>query len=249
MVVLAGGVDDQIGLEILNERHDHFAHGEKEALVRGAGRQGHVDRGPKRSWPAEFQGKAGAGIQGAAVLVQGNKERIRVVPVDVLGAVAMMAVGVHDGHAQGAVTLPQPFHHHRFDVDVAKPARAVDHLHGVVAGGPHQGKGALGFLFHDRAGGPDGPAGGNEVGGGGDGRHVGKAEMHPGHVFVGGQVGLEFGYARDVEDAFLAQLVLGVEQAFLALGMGGRDGPVVGREKDDPQGMAGFQHCLDTACL
>ncbi len=249
VVVLAGGVDDEIGLEVLDERQDDLAHGEEEALVRGAGRQGHVDRGPEGPGAAHLVGVAGAGVEGAAVLVQRDEQGVRVVPVDVLGAVAVMAVGVHDGHAQRAEVFAQPFDHDGFDVDVAEPARAVDHLHGVVPGGADQGEGLVGLLLQDRPGRPDGPAGGDHVGGRGHGGHVREAEVDAGDILGRGQVGLEFGDAGDVEDAFLAQLVLGVEQPFLALGVGGGNGPVVGREKDDAKGMPGLQHGWDTAFL
>ncbi len=73
--------------------------------------------------------------------------------------------------------------------------------------------------------------------------------MHPGHIGGRGQVGLDFAYAGDVEDAFLAELVLGVEQALLAFRVGRGNGPVKGRKKYDAQGARGLQHEVDTAFL
>jgi len=249
MIVLAGGINDEVGLEVANERQDEMFHDVEETFVRGTGRQRHVDGPSERRGAAHLLRKARAGIERSPVLMQGNKQGVRVVPVDVLGPVAVMAVRIHDGHAQGAEVLAQPLDHDRFDIDVAKTARAVDHFHGVVSGGTHQGEGPAGFLVADQPAGPDGATGRDEMRRRGHGGDIGKAEMHPGHVGGRGQVGLDLGDAGDVEDALLPQLVLGVEQALLAFGMGGGDGPVEGRKEHDPQRTGGLQHAEDTAFL
>ena len=65
---------------------------------------------------------------------------------------------------------------------------------------------------------------------------VGHAEMNPLDIVDVDQVGLEFDDAVDVQQPLLENLVLGIEQALFPLGMGGADGPVEGREKN----QAGF---------
>ena len=97
-------------------------HDVEVALVAGARRQGDVHRRAQGPGSAVLVGKARPGIEGAAVLVQRDEEHVRIVPVDVLGAVAVVAVGVDDGDALAAVVLADVFDHHRLDVDVAKAA-------------------------------------------------------------------------------------------------------------------------------
>ena len=242
VVVLARGVDDQVGLEVFQDGHDDALHGHQVAFVRGARRHGHVDGPPHGLGPAAFRREARARVQGAPVLVQGDEEHVGVVPVDVLGAVAVMAVRVHHGHAQVAVVLADPLDHHGFDVDVAEAAAAVDRAHGVVSGGAHHGEGALPLLLHDQLGGADDAAGGDEVGVGAHGLHVREAEVGAQDVLLGGHQGTVFADALDVEDAFLPELVLGVEEALLALGVGRRDGPVEGREEYDAEAVSCGEH-------
>jgi hypothetical protein len=133
-------------------------------------------------------------------------------------------------------------HHHGLDVDVAEAARAVDHLHGVMPGRTDHGKGAVAFALHDEVRGLHGSACGDEVRAGGHGADLGKAEMDALHILDGGHVGLVLGDTLDVEEPFLAQLVLGVEQPLLPLGVGGRDGPVKGGEKDDAERFVCLEH-------
>ena len=102
---------------------------------------------PTALGPPNSLRKPDAGIEGAAVLVDGDEQGVRIVPVNVLGAVAVVAVGIHDGHPVDAVGLAQIFDHDGFDVDVAKAAGAVDHPHGVVARRADQGKAALDLAF------------------------------------------------------------------------------------------------------
>ena len=68
-------------------------------------------------------------------------------------------------------------------------------------------------------------------------RHVGKAEMEPHHVLFGGDVRLVLDQAVDVEDPLLPELVLGVEEPLLPLRVRGGDGPVVGREENEPHAV------------
>ena len=62
------------------------------------------------------------------------------------------------------------------------------------------------------------------------------------------QVGLEFLDALDIEQALLEDLVLGVEQAFLPFRVGGADGPVEGREKNQTGFMLGTDHGSSRRC-
>ena len=56
------------------------------------------------------------------------------------------------------------------------------------------------------------------------------------------QIRLQLHDAVDVHQALFQHLVLGIEQAFLALGVGGIDGPVVGREEHQTGFFFGLQH-------
>ena len=80
--------------------------------------------------------------------MQGDKENVGIVPIDILGAVAVMAVGVNNGNLFVTVVFPDKFYQNSFIVDVAEAPVTVDHLHGVVAGGTDQGKGFVNLLFH-----------------------------------------------------------------------------------------------------
>ena len=70
VVVLPGGVDDQIRLEVRQHGQHGVLDGVKVALVRGLGRQGDVDGAAQRVRPAAFLREARARIEGAAVLMQ-----------------------------------------------------------------------------------------------------------------------------------------------------------------------------------
>ena len=122
-----------------------------------------------------------------------------------------------------------------------KPARAVHHLHGMVAGRAHQGEGPVGLALHDELGRLDGPPRADEVRVGDHMLHAGEGEVRPVDIPWGGQVGFVFGDAFDVEDALFAQLVLRVEQALLPFRMGGADGPVEGRKKHHAKLVLRFQ--------
>ena len=178
--------------------------------------------------------------------MQGDEQGVRVVPEDVLAAVAVVHVRIHDGDTQGAargmrIVVADVLHHHGFVVDIAETAVAVGHAHGVVSRRTHQGKGLVFLLLHDQTGGRDGPARRSPVRIGDHGAGGGRTEMHALHLGVGGELRTVLGDAGDVEQAFFRQLVAGVEQALLTLGMGGGDGPVEGGEEDHAQPVTGSQ--------
>ena len=249
VVVLACGVDDQIRLEVPQDGQDHALQDVEVAFVRGAWRKRNVDRAPKGCRPAVLAEEARAGIERPAVLVQGDEEGVGIVPEDVLAAVGVVHVGVHDGDAQGAsarplVAVADPGEHDGFVVDVAEAAVAVDDAHGVVARRPHQGEGPLFASLEHEPGRRDGTAGRGQVRIGDDGLNAGQAEVHALYVVVAAQARAVLGDALDVEEALLFQLVAGVEQALLPLGMRRGDGPVEGREEHDAQRSGGFREEL-----
>src|SRR5208337_5242704 len=94
VVVLAGGIHDQIGFEFFQHGQDSvFKHIEKP-FFGGPGRQGQIDRCSGGVWTAKILWKPGAGVQGASVLMHRYEERVGVVPVNVLSTVTMVAVGI-----------------------------------------------------------------------------------------------------------------------------------------------------------
>jgi hypothetical protein len=63
---------------------------------------------------------------------------------------------------------------------------------------------------------------------------IGRTEMHASDVGEIGQVRLELDDTVDVQQSFLEHLVLGIQQPLFPFGMRGADGPVKGREEDQP---------------
>ena len=81
---------------------------------------------PAAVGPPISEGKPEPGSESAPVLVKGYEERIGIVPVYVLGAVPMMAVRIHYGHAVYSVSLAKVLDHDGFDVDIAEASSPVD---------------------------------------------------------------------------------------------------------------------------
>ncbi len=108
-----------------------------------------IDSGPDGVGPTEFIYKSRARVKRAAVLMNGNEQGVGIVPVNILGPVAMMAIGVHNGNFIDRVSLPEIFNHDGFDIDIAKSACSVDNAHGMMAGWSHQRKAALNLFVHD----------------------------------------------------------------------------------------------------
>ena len=118
---------------------------------------------PRALGPPNSSREPGSRIEGPAVLVEGDAQGVRIVPVDVLGAVAVVAVRIHDGDPFGAVVLADVFDHDRFDVDIAEAAGAVDDEHRMVARRPDQGKGIVDLAGEDLLRRGDGAARRDEV--------------------------------------------------------------------------------------
>ena len=197
---------------------------------------------PKAFGPPSSSGSPGTGVERPAVLVQRDKQRVGIVPVDVLGAVAVVAVGVDDGHLVHPVGPAQEFDHHGLDVDVAEAAGPMDDAHGMVARGAHQREALVDSFFQHGHADRLGPAGADEMGFGGDTPGVGNAEMNPLDVGEHHRIRLELDDALDVEEALLQNLVLGVEQPLLPFRVGRADGPVEGREEHQSDFVLSAQH-------
>jgi len=167
--------------------------------------------------------------------VEGDAEDIGVVPEDLLGAVAMMHIGVDYGDPLVAVLAPQVLHHYGHIVDIAEAPVAVDNAHAVMAGGPDQGEAVLDLAFLQGIGQGQGAAGSDEVGFCYLAFHIGDAEVDPGHVLFVRQAGLVLLDLGQVHQPLLEDLVPGVEQPLLPLRMGGGYGPVEGGEEYQPR--------------
>jgi hypothetical protein len=96
--------------------------------------------------------------------MHGDAQDIRIVPVDILCSVAVMAIRVHDGNPPDVEGMPDIFNHHGFDVNVAETACAVGDQHGMMARRPHQSKGVVDFAAQNFLCGGDCAPGGNEMG-------------------------------------------------------------------------------------
>ena len=156
-------------------------------------------------------------------------------PVDVLGAVAVVAVRVDDGDSLVAVFAAEVLDHDGLDVDVAEAAGAVDDAHGVVPGGADEREGVVHLAREYLLGRRDGAACRDEVGLGDDALRVGDTDVDPVDVLDRGQARLVLDDILEVEQPLLEDLVLRVEQALLPLRVGGRDGPVEGGKEDEPR--------------
>ena len=235
MVVLPRRVDDEIRFEFRDDGQDQLLQHVEEPLVGGLRRQGDVDRRPQGIGAAELVGEARARVEGPPVLVDGDVERVRVVPVDVLGAVAVVAVRVDDGDALVAVFAADVLDHDGLDVDVAEAAGPMDDAHGVVPRGPHQREGIVHLAGEHLLGRRDGASRRDQMALGDDALCVGDTEVDPVDVLDRGQSGLVLHDVLEVEQPLLEDLVLRVEQALLPLRVGGRDGPVEGGKEDEPR--------------
>jgi hypothetical protein len=167
---------------------------------------------------------------------------VGVVPVDVLGAVAVMAVRVDDGHPVYAVFAPQELDHDGLDVDVAEAARTMGDAHGMMSRWAHQREALVDLSLQHRHADGFSPAGADEMGFGGDAPGVRNAEMDALDVGQNHGVRLELDDPLNVEQALLEDLVLSVEQPLLAFGMVRADGPVVGRKENQADLILRSQH-------
>ena len=239
VVVLAGRVDDQVGLKLFQYGQYGFLDGIEKSVFGGMRRQRNVQRGTGGIWTTGFIQKSGTRIKGAAVLVDGDEQGVRIVPVDILGAVTVVAVGVHDGYPLHTVSVAQVFDHDGLDVHIAESPGAVYHAAGMMAGRSHQGEAFVDLSLHNLHSDGFGTPGADEMGFGHHGLGIGHAEMNPLYIVYFHKVGLEFENAIDIQQALFKDLILGVEQPLFPLGMRWADSPVKGWEEDQPGFMFG----------
>lgn len=97
---------------------------------------------------------------------------------------------------------------------------------------PDQSEGLAAFPIHHQTPGGNGSPGADLMRQSINFVDSGRAHMHPPDVLLFGQFRAIFDDAGQVEQPFLPQLVLGIEQTLFPLRMVGADGPVVGRKKN-----------------
>jgi len=80
------------------------------------------------------------------------------VVVDLLGAIAVMDVGIDNGNPPNPVFAPQVFDHDRLVVNIAEAAVAVSHGHGVMPRRADNGKTVFYLVFDEGVTDNEGPA-------------------------------------------------------------------------------------------
>jgi len=241
VVVLAGGVDDQIRLEFVQDGEDHPVEHHEEPFVGSLRGKGDVDRRAQSVRPAELVTGTGSGVEGPAVLVDGDAQGVGIVPVDVLGSVPVVAVRVDDSDPFGTVMPANVLDHDRFDVHVAETAGAMDHEHGVVPRRTYQGEGIVHLAGEDLLRCCNGAACRDEVGFRDHAACIGDADVRPVDILGCGDSGLVLVNILEIQEALLEDLILGVEETLLPFGMVGRDGPIEGGKKDQTGTLRHFQ--------
>ncbi len=156
-------------------------------------------------------------------------------PVDVLGAVTVMTVGIDNRNPFTAVMFADKFNHDRFIINITEAPVAVDDLHRVMPRRADHGKGFVDLSFHDQPGRFNRTTGGDEMGFGTDLFRPWKTVVNSIDIGVGCDFGLKLGDIGEIEKALFPELILSVEKAFLAFGVSRAYGPVVGREEDYPK--------------
>ena len=242
MVVLSGGIDNEFRFKFVKYRHDYAVHDHVETFIAGVRWQGDVDGIPFGGRSPRFMEKTAARIKGSAVLMQGNKEGVGIIVEYILGAVAVMAIGVDYSNFPHPVVTADVFNHNRFDIDDAKAAVAKDRLHGMVTGWTDDGKGLLRFFFHDCASSPKGTAGGYKMRF--SEQFLGRrhTKMNPIDIMKGCQFRIEKEDILNIFQTFFDQLISGIEEAFLTLRMIWADAPVKGRKEDQSGFVQGVGH-------
>ena len=179
VIILPRGVDDQVRLEIGQHRQDQLVEHTVESRVCCSGRQRNIDRRHQGGGAAGFTRKTGPRIQSAPILMERNKQGVRIMVINILGSIAMMHIRIDDRHPAQAILFPQRFNHHRFDVDGAKPPGSVHHPHRMVAGRAHQRKRPGRFTAQHRFCSRDRSASRHPVCIGNQGSNVWHADVNP----------------------------------------------------------------------
>jgi len=237
VIVLPRRIDHDLRLKFPEDRKDDVVQHVEKSFVGRPRREGDVDRRPQRVGTAEFVAESGSRIKRASVLVDGDAQGVRIVPVDVLRPVTVVAVRVDDGDLPHAVLRPDVLDHDRFDVDVAEAAGPMHDEHGVVSRRPHECEGVVDFLLHHLVRRRDRPARGDPVRLGGDAGRIGNADMGAIDLRVARQAGFILDDVVEVEEPLFEDLVLRIEEPLFPLRVGRRYGPVEGG-KEDQAGLA-----------
>src|SRR5208337_401964 len=132
--------------------------------------------------------------------MHGYEERVGIVPVNVLSAVTMVAIGIHYRHAVNPVGLAQVLDHYSFDVDIAEASSPVHHSHGVMAGRTNQGKTAFDILFENLHADSLRAAGAYQVRFGDHAQLIRNAEVDPLNILSRGNIRFEFHDPFNVEN-------------------------------------------------
>ena len=116
--------------------------------ITGPGNHRHIDGQPLTRPDARLVGTAAAGIQRLGILVQTDVQHVGAILEDLLRAVAVMHIEVHDGDALQPVSTNQLLCGNRHIVEQTKPARLI--AFGVVARRTHCTKCVVHLTVHHR---------------------------------------------------------------------------------------------------
>ena len=163
MIVLPCRVYNEIRFKIIEYGKNQIVKDIQKALFGCFGGKGNINRCAEGIRASEFIGKPGTWIEGSPVLMNRNEQRIRIVPVDFLGAVTVMTVSIDDGNPFVPVMFPDIFDHDCFDIHITESPVSVDNRHGMVTGRTNQCKCIVDFTVEDFLSRRDGAAGGNKV--------------------------------------------------------------------------------------
>ena len=144
MIVLSGGIDDYFRFKFIQNRQNHIDRARyRKPSSDVLGRQGNINGCAQSVGAAEIVDKACSRIKCSSILMHGDAQNIRIIPVNILGAVAVMTIRIDNGNSFDAEFMTDIFDHHGFNVDIAEAACAVGDQHGMMAGRTHQGKGIV----------------------------------------------------------------------------------------------------------
>lgn len=121
----ASGHYDCIWLKSFNERAEHVPHDMGDISIPKALVQGHVDIVPAGICFASILKESSAWEETLGITVHAEEEDCRILRKDVVSAIAMVHVPVHDSHAPKPVALLQVPGGDRRIVEEAKPRGTV----------------------------------------------------------------------------------------------------------------------------
>jgi hypothetical protein len=210
VIILACRIYDKVRLKLLQDRQYKVVDDIKQALVSCAWLQWYIDSAGKGARTAQFVGKTRARVQSPAVLVEGNKEHIRIVPEYILGSVTVVHVRIDYGNPLYPVAVAQVLDHDSFVVDITEPTITVYHPHGMVAGRSYQRKPVFNMSCNYLVSQQHGRAGCNQMCLGSLGFNPRDAEVGSCNIMYRSQGRCEFSYLGQVDDAFFKNLVPGI---------------------------------------